>query len=90
MSTFQRERLSIRIPAETKRRIEKAAGISRQSLTDFFRSTLDEALAGLLEQHQAITLSSEAFDEFIAALDIVEAPNEVMRNAVARFPENPL
>ena len=90
MSTLQRERLSIRIPAETKRRIEKAAGISRQSLTDYVRSTLDQASAQLLEQHQTITLSSEAFDRFISALDIVEPPNEVMRKAVARFRESPL
>jgi uncharacterized protein (DUF1778 family) len=69
-------RLSIRLPANVKERIEQAARISGVSLTDFTIANLAESADEVLERHQFRKLSKRDRDIFLAMLDSTDEPNE--------------
>ncbi|MBI3944599.1 MAG: DUF1778 domain-containing protein [Armatimonadetes bacterium] len=62
------DRLSLRLPRENKRKIEQAARLSGQSLTDFVVGVLTERAVQVISEHTAWTLSNEAFDALVAAV----------------------
>jgi len=62
------EQVSLRVPPSTKQILQQGAAIAGQSLTDFLVTTAAEKARLLVEQHRVITMSQEAFDEFVTAL----------------------
>jgi uncharacterized protein (DUF1778 family) len=74
-------RLSIRLPANVKERIEQAAIVSGVSLTDFTISNLTESADEVLQRHHFRKLSKRDRDAFLAMLDADEEPNEKLMEA---------
>ncbi len=72
------DRLSLRLPAQHKRRIEDAARLNGQTLTDFVIGTLMERAVEVIDKHSSWTLSNDAFDAIVAALENPPAPNEAL------------
>ena len=72
----QSSRLSIRLPANVKERIEQAAMISGVSLTDFTIANLTESAEEVLERHHFRKLSKRDRDIFLAMLDADNKPNK--------------
>ena len=79
--TENTSRLSIRLPANVKERIEQAAMVSGVSLTDFTITNLTESAEAVLERHHFRKLSKRDRDIFLAMLDADNKPNEKLIEA---------
>lgn len=78
-------RLDIRLNVEAKEKIEQAAVVSHQSLTDFVVTSLLRASEEALERQQMIHLTNRDRDLFLAALESDARPNRSLRKAAERF-----
>jgi uncharacterized protein (DUF1778 family) len=78
-------RLDVRLAQRAKEKIEEAALVSHQTLTDFVVTSLLRASEEALKHHQAIRLTNRDRDLFLAALDAAERPNPALRKAAQRF-----
>jgi uncharacterized protein (DUF1778 family) len=79
------ERLNLRVTAEQKRAIERAAALAGQSLTDFVLSTIARQSRRVIRDWEVIRLADRDRDLFLAALDRTDArPLHGMRRADAR------
>jgi len=63
---------------DIKERIERAANLSGKSLTDFAVNALSETADGVLEHHEAATLSDRDREIFLRVLDERAKPNEML------------
>lgn len=63
-----RSRLNIRIAPEIKERIQRAANILGQDLTEFTSSTLNKYSREVIENHDQILLSEKDYEFFDDAL----------------------
>lgn len=78
-------RLDIRLNVEAKEKIEQAAVVSHQSLTDFVVTSLLRASEEALERTQMIRFTTRDRDLFLAALEADVRPNRSLRKAAERF-----
>jgi uncharacterized protein (DUF1778 family) len=78
-------RLDIRLNVKAKEKIEQAAVVSHQSLTDFVVTSLLRASEEALERQQVIHLTNRDRDLFLAALETDVRPNRSLRKAAERF-----
>jgi len=75
----------VRLKQRAKEKIEQAANVSHQTLTDFVVTSLLRASEEALRQHQTITLTNRDRDLFLAALDANQRPNRALRKAAEKF-----
>jgi len=83
-SRFRRSRsarLGLRIDAETKRLVERAAALERRTLTDFCLSALAQATQETLTRHQTLVLCERDRAAFFRALVHPPKPNARLRRA---------
>jgi len=78
-------RLDIRLNQKAKEKIEQAAVVSHQSVTDFVVTSLLRASEEALERQQMIHLTNRDRDLFLAALEKDVRPNPALRKAAERF-----
>lgn len=78
-------RLDIRLNAQAKKKIEQAAVVSHQSVTDFVVTSLLRASEEALERQQMIYLTNRDRDLFLASLETDVRPNRMLRKAAERF-----
>lgn len=78
-------RLDIRLNAQAKDKIERAAAVSHQSVTDFVVTSLLRASEEALERQHIINLTNRDRDLFLAALETDVRPNRALLKAAARF-----
>ena len=81
-------RLEFRLSREAKERIEKAALVSGQSVSDFAASTLLREAGAVLASHHATVLSERDWELFSDLLQSPPAPNRALEAAAARFRQN--
>jgi uncharacterized protein (DUF1778 family) len=74
-------RLNFRLRSDIKDRIEKAATVSGQSITDFAVSTLSDTADEILERYHVAKLSNRDRDIFLAVLDRADKPNAALVKA---------
>lgn len=78
-------RLDIRLNPKAKEKIEQAAVVSHQTVTDFVVTSLMRASEEALERQQLIRLTNRDRDLFLAALEGEVRPNRALRKAADRF-----
>ena len=78
-------RLDIRLNPQAKEKIEQAAAVSHQSITDFVVTSLLRASDEALERQKLIQLTNRDRDRFLAALEADVRPNRALRKAAERF-----
>ena len=78
-------RLDIRLNPQAKEKIEQAAVMSHQSVTDFVVTSLLRASEEALERQQRIRLTNRDRDLFLSALESDVKPNQALRKAADRF-----
>jgi uncharacterized protein (DUF1778 family) len=78
-------RLDIRLNPQAKEKIEQAAAVSHQSITDFVVTSLLRASEEALERQKSIQLTNRDRDLFLAALETNVRPNRALRKAAERF-----
>jgi uncharacterized protein (DUF1778 family) len=78
------ERLYVRADSEEKARIERAAKLARENVSDFVRHAVeDRAEAVIASQHRTV-LDAETFEALAAALDRPVLPNAALAKAAHR------
>lgn len=79
-------RLSCRIRSQIKERVETAAHLLGQSITDFTETALEEKARHVLAEHERILVSDAAFEVFVAAISgEPEKPSVRLLAAVERY-----
>jgi uncharacterized protein (DUF1778 family) len=79
------ERLNLRLTADEKRSIARAAALAGQSLTDFVLSTVTRRSRRVIRDREVIRLADRDRDLFLAALDRIDArPLPGLRRAAGR------
>ena len=82
---IRQARLDLSLNQPAKEKIEQAAAVSHQSITDYVISSLLRASEEALERQQLIQLTNRDRDLFLAALETDVRPNRALRNAADRF-----
>jgi len=80
-------RFDLKMDAEDKNVIARAAALSGTTMAGFVRWAAKEKAQQLLERESRITLSRQDFMAFTAALEGAFAPNETLRNAITQARE---
>jgi len=76
-----KERLSARIPRESRELLERAAALSGATLNQFVVQAAIKEAQTLLAREQTIVLTEADAGRFFAALDRPPAPNAALRKA---------
>lgn len=69
--------------------IREAADLEHATVTSFVLDTVTARAATVIEQHRDVTLSNEAFDQFIAELDKPAAEVPQISDLFHRHPKLP-
>jgi uncharacterized protein (DUF1778 family) len=86
MATTQHDaRLNFRLSRAVKERVERAALLSGQSVSDFAVSALARSADDILQRHNILTLADQDRDFFLALLDQDDKPSEKALAAAARY-----
>ena len=86
-NNVKRDRMHLRIDANTKRRLERAAAYEQTSVTDFVMANAKAAAERVIDAHEKITLSARDWEVFFDALINPPEPNEKLREAARRYRE---
>ena len=78
----RRETLNIRIKAEERGLIDRAARVRGQNRTDFILEAARRAAEEALLDRTLITVSPEAYQEFVKRLDAKPKPNARLRKTM--------
>ncbi len=78
----QRETLNIRIKADERGLIDRAARVRGQNRTDFILEAARRAAEDALLDRTLITVSPEAYKEFVKRLDAKPRPNARLRKTM--------
>lgn len=79
-------RIEVRVTAEQKMAIERAAALMGRSVTDFVSRLATEEAEGILHTQHAISLSAGSFDALLRALD---QPPRALPELKRLFQEHP-
>ena len=82
---LKRDRMHLRLDANVKRKLERAAAYERKSVTDFVLANAVAAAERVIEAHERITLSDADWDAFYNALINPPEPNKKLKEAVRRY-----
>jgi uncharacterized protein (DUF1778 family) len=78
------QRVSLRIDAECKRTLERAAGYTGSSLSDFVITRALAAANEVIQARETVTLSARDWDAFLDALANPPSPNANLERALLR------
>jgi uncharacterized protein (DUF1778 family) len=79
------ERIDARLPAETKQLIERAAGITGVTVSDFIISTAYDAASAVVKDYDTWVLNRRDSKAFVQALLDPPEPNNALKAAAARY-----
>jgi uncharacterized protein (DUF1778 family) len=79
------ERISIRLDADAKRKIEQAAMLDHRSITSFIIASAIESADEILQRGDHMVLSDSDWDIFYDALNHPPQANKVLRQAFAEY-----
>lgn len=78
-------RLEVRLQADSRARLERAAALARVPVSDFVRSAAEERAEQVLHEHDGqTTVPAGFFDDLLAALDAPAQPNAALARAAQR------
>lgn len=83
-TTLKESRLNIRCDSHTRQLLDKAAGYTHVSISEFVLSNALASAERVLQEHEAITLKPNDFKAFLAALDAPAKPNAALKRAFKR------
>ena len=79
------ERIDLRLPADLKSLLTRAAAYSGMSLSSFLVSVASDRAREVVAQHETLTLSPRDWDTFLTVLDEPERPRPQLEAAVRRY-----
>lgn len=84
-SAVKIERIEVRVPAELKRDVERAADLTGRSITDFVTGVVEPAVRATLADHARTVLAEADREAFFAALENPPKPTAKLRDAADRY-----
>ncbi len=78
----KRETLNVRVKAEDRNLIDRAARLLGKSRTDFLLESARQAAQDALLDQTLFKVSPKVYAEFVARLDAPPAPNEKLRRTM--------
>ena len=78
----RRDTLNLRIPTEERNLIDRAAASAGKTRTDFILSAARRAAEETLLDRAILSVTPEAYAEFLARLDAPAQPNERLRKTM--------
>lgn len=82
-------RLEMRVPQEIKELAEKSSALlGNASLTEFVVQAIREKATRVLNEANAISLSSQQFDAFMAACENPDKPSKQLEDAAKAFDDS--
>jgi uncharacterized protein (DUF1778 family) len=81
-----RETLNIRIKAEERGLIDRAASVTGKTRTDFVLEAARRAAEAALLDRTMLTVSPEAYAAFLVRLDEPPRPNDRLRRSMQQVP----
>ncbi len=78
----RRDTLNLRIPAEERNLIDRAAEAAGKTRTDFILSAARRAAEETLLDRAILSVTPEAYAEFLTRLDAPAQPNERLRKTM--------
>lgn len=79
-------RINVRLPSELKQTIEEAASALGQTVSEFAISTVVREARQVLQDARITRLSNRDRDDFLKALDAIDAkPNAALKTAARRY-----
>lgn len=85
IKTNEAARLNFRLPAEIKKRVERAAMASGITVTDFAVSALATSADEVLERENQRRLSDRDRDIFLTMIENPPKPNDALRRAAQTY-----
>ncbi|WP_298727672.1 DUF1778 domain-containing protein [uncultured Ferrovibrio sp.] len=79
------DRLQVRLDAESKSVLQRAASYRHKTVSQFVLATALEEAAKVIRENEIVTLSSSDWKVFYDALTNPPAPNAALRKAFAKF-----
>ncbi|MGV6871237.1 type II toxin-antitoxin system TacA family antitoxin [Pseudochelatococcus sp. B33] len=79
------ERLQVRIDAETKNLLRRAARCRHKTVSRFLLATAVAEAEKVIRENETVTLSSPDWETFYDALIDPPAPNAALRDAFAKY-----
>lgn len=79
------ERLEMRVTADQKNLIERAATLQGRTVTDLVLSSVQEAARRAIEEHQCLDLSVRDSERFVEALLNPQPVDDRLRDTVRRY-----
>lgn len=79
------ERLQVRLDADTKRLLERAAAYSGTSVSDFIRTHAREAAKAVIAENEQLPLVPADWEVFLRAIEAPPEPAPALRAAVAAY-----
>ena len=76
---------NFRMAQENKEVIERAARLSKQTLTEFAETAVIERAESTLARHESILLSDRDFERFVELMTADTAPTETARQEAEEF-----
>jgi uncharacterized protein (DUF1778 family) len=86
-ATIKDSRLNIRCDAHARDLLDRAAAYAHVSVSEFVLKHALATAAELVQQHESITLTSEDFTAFLAAIDAPAKPNAALKRALKKHAE---
>lgn len=80
--TSRRDTLNLRINAEERGLIDRAAALAGKTRTDFMLDAARQAAVETLTERTLFNVDAEAFAKFSAALDAPPRPNDKLKNTM--------
>lgn len=81
------ERIDLRVSADLKALLTRAAAYSGMSLSSFLVSAASERAKSVVSEHETLTLSARDWEIFLTALDEADQPRPQLEAAVRRYRE---
>lgn len=81
-------RIDLRIDANQKDILKKAAALRGVTLTQYLVSTAVTSAEKVIEEHASMTLQDDVFDRFAAACESATPPNQALKDALVFAKEN--
>ncbi len=79
------DRISIRLDAEAKKRIERAAALDQRSVTSFILASALQSANLLLKENEEVRLSERDWDRLMDALENPPKPSKALKKAFADY-----
>ncbi len=79
------DRLQVRLDAESKAVLQRAASYRRKTVSQFVLATALEEAEKVIRENEAVTLSGPDWKIFYDALTDPPAPNAALRKAFAKY-----